>query len=62
MIFDRYANLKYKYGNRYFWCGGYYVETEGKMKKNRGICKESDTRRFENRSNYIEGIYYYSSM
>ena len=27
MIFDRYANLKYKYGNRTFWCRGYYVDT-----------------------------------
>ena len=25
MIFDRFANLKYKYGNRHFWCRGYYV-------------------------------------
>ena len=25
MIFDRHANLKYKYGNRHFWCRGYYV-------------------------------------
>ena len=25
MIFDRYANLKYKYGNRHFWCQSYYV-------------------------------------
>ena len=24
MIFDRHANLKYKYGNRHFWCRGYY--------------------------------------
>ena len=23
MIFDRHANLKYKYGNRHFWCRGY---------------------------------------
>ena len=30
MIFDRYANLKYKYGNRHFWCRGYYVDTVGK--------------------------------
>ena len=30
MIFDRHANLKYKYGNRHFWCRGYYVETVGK--------------------------------
>lgn len=27
MIFDKYANLKYKYGNRVFWCRGYYVDT-----------------------------------
>jgi len=27
MIFERYANLKYKYGNRHFWCTGYYVDT-----------------------------------
>ncbi len=30
MIFDRHANLKYKYGNRKFWCRGYYVDTVGK--------------------------------
>lgn len=33
MIFDRHANLKYKYGNRHFWCTGYYVDTVGKNKK-----------------------------
>ena len=33
MIFDRHANLKYKYGNRHFWCRGYYVETGGKNEK-----------------------------
>ena len=27
MIFDRHANLKYKYGKRSFWCRGYYVDT-----------------------------------
>ena len=27
MIFDKFANLKYKYGNRHFWCKGYYVST-----------------------------------
>ncbi|MCH5324202.1 MAG: IS200/IS605 family transposase [Eubacterium sp.] len=32
MIFDRHANLKYKYGNRHFWCRGYYVDTVGKNK------------------------------
>lgn len=33
MIFDRHANMKYKYGNREFWCRGYYVDTVGKNKK-----------------------------
>ena len=33
MIFDRYANLKYKYGNRHFWARGYYVDTVGRNKK-----------------------------
>lgn len=32
MIFDRYANLKYQYGNRKFWCRGYYVDTVGRNK------------------------------
>ena len=33
IIFDRHANLKYKYGNRHFWCRGYYVDTVGKNAK-----------------------------
>ena len=33
MIFDKHANLKYKYGNRHFWCRGYYVDTVGKNEK-----------------------------
>ena len=33
MIFDRHANLKYKYGNRNFWARGYYVDTVGRNKK-----------------------------
>ena len=33
MIFERYANLKYKFGNRHFWCRGYYVDTVGKNAK-----------------------------
>ena len=33
MIFDRFANLKYRYGNRNFWCRGYYVDTVGKNQK-----------------------------
>ena len=32
MIFDRFANLKYRYGNREFWCRGYYVDTVGRNK------------------------------
>ena len=32
MIFDRHANLKYKYGNRHFWCRGYFVDTVGRNK------------------------------
>jgi len=33
MIFDRHANLKYKYGIRHFWCRGYYVDTVGRNEK-----------------------------
>ncbi|ERI99801.1 transposase-like protein [Clostridium sp. ATCC 29733] len=33
IIFERHANLKYKYGNRQFWCRGYCVDTAGKNAK-----------------------------
>ena len=33
IIFDRHANLKYKYGSRHFWCRGYFVDTVGKNAK-----------------------------
>ena len=33
MIFDRHAELKYRYGNRKFWCRGYYVDTVGRNKE-----------------------------
>ena len=33
IIFDRHANLKYKFGNRHFWCKGYYVDTVGRNEK-----------------------------
>ena len=33
MIFDRHANLKYKYGKRHFWARGYFVDTVGRNKK-----------------------------
>lgn len=33
MIFDKFAHMKYKYGNRHFWCRGYYVDTVGRNQK-----------------------------
>ena len=59
MIFDRYANLKYRYGNRHFWCKGYYVDTVGKNKKsNRRIHKKKTiTRRYSDRLNKYKRIY-----
>ena len=33
MIFDRHANLKYKYGSRSFWCRGYYVDMVGRNER-----------------------------
>lgn len=33
MIFDRHANLKYKYGDRHFWARGYFVDTVGRNKE-----------------------------
>ena len=33
MIFDRHANMKYRYGNRHFWCRGYFVDTVGRNKE-----------------------------
>ena len=37
IIFERFSNLKYRYGNRHFWCRGYYVSTVGGNKE--GIAK-----------------------
>ncbi|MCC3373652.1 IS200/IS605 family transposase [Cohnella sp. REN36] len=33
MIFDKFANMKYRYGSRQFWCRGYFVDTVGRNKK-----------------------------
>lgn len=33
MVFDRHANLKYKYGDRHFWARVYYVDTVGRNQK-----------------------------
>ena len=37
MIFDKFANLKYKYGNRHFWCKGYYVSTVGRNEDRKSV-------------------------
>ena len=37
MIFDRFANMKYRYGNRQFWCRGYYVDT---VRRNKNAMEE----------------------
>ena len=59
IIFDRHANLKYKYGNRHFWCRGYYVDTVGrneKMIKEYIIYTKSIKRRLLFRPNQLKGI------
>ena len=33
MTFEKHANMRYKYGNRKFWCRCYYVDTVGKNEK-----------------------------
>ena len=53
-IFDKYSNLKYKFGKREFWCIGYYVDTVGKNKR---IYKKSVTRRYSIRPNKFTRIY-----
>ncbi len=50
IIFDRHANLKYKYGSRHFWCRGYYVDTVGKNAKRIGIYPKAATGRRHRRS------------
>ena len=46
MIFDRFAHMKYKYGNRHFWCRGYYVDTI--------LCRHSRTQPEEDSGVYQE--------
>ena len=50
MIFDKFAHMKYKYGNRKFWCRGYYRYSREKPEEDRGIHKEPAARRFSGRS------------
>ena len=38
MVFDRHANLKYKYGKRHFWCREYYADTIGRNKEKIAAC------------------------
>ena len=56
MIFDRHANLKYKYGNRHFWCRGYYVDRK-KSSHNKRIYKKSIRRRYSNRPDKFKRIH-----
>ena len=51
MIFDRFAHMKYKYGNRHFWCRGYYVDTHGRTQpeENSGVYQEPVERGLSNR-------------
>ena len=61
IIFDRHANLKYKYGNRHFWCRGYYVDTVGKNSKRieeyvRNQLQEDITEDAINTKEYIDPI------
>ena len=58
MIFDRHANLKYKYGNRQFWRKGYYVDTVGRNKQesNCGVYPKSTCRGQNIGSDIDQGI------
>lgn len=58
MIFDRHANLKYKYGNRHFWCRGYFVDTVGKYETAiREYINNQRTEDIMNDSDKPQGIY-----
>lgn len=62
MIFERHANLKYKYGNRHFWCRGYYVDTvcrycRKKCEKDSRVYPEPIERGFGIRSNDTKRVY-----
>ena len=56
MIFDRHANLKYKYGNRHFWARGYFVDTVGRYKANTRVYQEPTPRRSNSRPNEHQGV------
>jgi len=56
MIFDKHANLKYKYGNRHFWSKGYYVSTVGLNKETikKYIKEQEDGDRMEDKESVKE--------
>ena len=54
MIFDRHANLKYKYGSRHFWCRGYFLDTVG---RNKTAIQEYIKGRFRDGPNDDERVY-----
>jgi putative transposase len=57
LIFERHANLKYKYGNRTFWCRGYYVDTGGKEQgEDSRIYPNTARGRSGNRTDQHEGV------
>ena len=57
MLFDRHANLKYKYGNRNFWCRGYYVDTREERKDDKRLHQKPTGRRLYERSNIAERVH-----
>ena len=58
MIFDRHANLKYKYGDRHFWARGYYVDTVGRNKKQiQEYIKQQLEDRPDSGPNELKGVY-----
>ena len=64
MMFDRHANLKYKFGNRHFWSEGYYVSTVGlndatvasQKQSNRHINKKKQRKRNSKKMKPFEGL------
>ena len=58
LIYQKYANMKFKYRDRTFWCRGYYVDTVGRNEGgNSRVCKESRKRRYDRKSDNTERIY-----
>ena len=58
MIFEKWGNLKYRYGNKSFWCRGYYVDTVGKNTKKikEYIANQLQTDKIENPLPFYDGL------